>query len=161
MNTSIYQSRLYGFNHDLLRNILEFDNTTELEHRRYFFENVRQDIWSNAWIRFCEQQNQYIRAVMENIMIGWGVYNHDIDYSEYYICQVFPSELHFVECIEPSGKYFCTVYYDGRTIFSGWVLDEDIEQSETFGDGNWTEHEKMHVYTDYIRRLYVYQSTSA
>jgi hypothetical protein len=159
MNTSIEQSRLYGFNQDLLRHIYEYDNTRELEHRRYFFENIRQEIWSNAWIRWSERQNLYIRTVMEHIMAGWGVY-FEIDYSEYYICQVFPSELHFVECIEPSGKYFCTVYYKDKTIFTGWVLDENNEQLETFGDGNWTEHEKIHVFTDYINRLYVYQSTS-
>jgi len=160
-NRSIHQSRLYGFNLDLLRNIYEYDDSIERKHKAYFFNEMRQDIWRASWIRWCSEINDInIRTVMEYLMTSWGVYD-DVAFSEYYICQVFPSELHFVSCIEPTGKYHCTIYYDGRQIFTGWVLNEEQEQSEVFGDGNWTELDKMHVYTDYINRLYVYQNTGS
>jgi hypothetical protein len=160
MNTSIEQSRLYGLNIDLLRNIFEFDDTTEKQHRSHFFNHVRQELWSQVWKRWLSNiDDDNIRTVMEYLMTNWGVYG-EINFSEYYIYQIFPEDINWYSCVEiDSGKYHCTIFHGLRNIFTGYVLDEQQEYDEVFGDGNWTELDKIHVHTDYEIKRYVYQCT--
>lgn len=156
MNQSIEQSRLYSLNIDLLRNIYEYDNTPEQKHKEYFSKNIRIDIWRTSWNIWRSKQDLYVGTIMDYVMTNWGVYG-DCDFSEYYICKIFPEKIRIVSGIDYSGKYNYTVYNDYTEIFSGYVLNDEQEQSEVWGDGNWTEIDKMHVHTDYENKLYVYQ----
>jgi len=159
MNTSIEQSRLYGLNIDLLRNIFEYDDTTEKQHRAHFCNNVRRELWSRAWIRwYLNIENVNLRAVMDYLMLNWGVYCKT-DFSEYYICQVFPEEIGWYEGVDDSGKSYYTIYLGLRRICTCYVLNEREEYDEVWGDGNWTELDKLHVHTDYENKRYVYQCT--
>ena len=157
MNQSIMQSRLFSLNIDLLRTIFEYDNTREQEHKKIFANMIRQDIWCTSWKLWRSKQDLYTGVVMDHLMLHWGVYG-PCDTAKYFINFIFPNGIQVESGEDFSGKKWYTVFCDGREVFTGYVLNQEQENAEVWGDGNWTEINKMHVYTDYENKLYVYQS---
>lgn len=149
------KNRLFDLNPDLLDMVFSYHDPYKL-----LYDQNLEEIWIRAWKRWLNQQDLYVQAVMTYQLQFIGVLCDSV-FSKYYRCSVLPDQISIVPVIDYQGKYFCTIYNNGKEIISAWVLTKEQEMEETFGDGNWTELNKMHVYTDYDNELYVYYAMFA